>query len=711
MVSAKTAKRNAFTIVELIVIVVIIGVLSTVTVIGLNSLQKKTSIALVTTNLTIASNQLSQFKMDNGAFPISIDSCPTPTSGNICLNTNDKVSYTYYPDAGPNPNGYTLVAEYDGVSYLITNGNNPVAFIPLNPATPAVAPDSCYTIVGGSVMAYSNSPLCPDNLILSDTVGGQTVTSISSNAFADGGIVAVNIPTTVTTIADGAFQNNAITSVIIPDSVTTIGANAFAGNSISDLSIGCGLTTLGDGSFKDNNLTELSIPLNVTTIGTTAFQNNNITIVRIFKSIVAIADFLFSGLNNNFRDALTAGGKGIYTSSAQTGVWTKATSGLFYNSSKGVNAPQLVCGMTPVKWDGSSWVATTSDDSGWYDYTTKQWANARTADGSFWVWVPRYIYKISTGWHTNAAGGGTVNAQFSMDTDDTRGGTVTIVNAGTSNDSNNSWTNHPAFNFGNGDANDKQLPGMWVAKFEASGADANNISFVPNVAAYTSANISTTFNTTRALETSARYGWGTSGANIDTHVPTNNEWGAAAFLALSTYGANAEVWINPANNSMTGCAGDSVSAASTTGCLRAYDTTNGQKSSTTGNVTGIYGMSGGAWEIVMGVYNNTAKNSGFANPATIENKYINRYSGYSVNDKGSAMYEASSTSTLLSTTSWFGDYSSSISTLFPWVIRGGSPSDTTKAGIIHFRGCIGNSTGVTGGVSGFRSTLLVGDGL
>ncbi|MFA5409286.1 MAG: immunoglobulin-like domain-containing protein, partial [Bacilli bacterium] len=132
-----------------------------------------------------------------------------------------------------------------------------------------------------------------------------------------------------------------------------------------------------------------------------------------------------------------------------------------YNASKGVNEPILASGMTPIKWSGSTWVNTTVYDTDWYDYTAKKWANAKTADGSMWVWIPRYIYKISSGWHTENVG--VINIIFSKGIDDTIDGTMVLVNAGTSQDSNGTWTNHPAFTFG-----DIEVTGIWVSKFEAS---------------------------------------------------------------------------------------------------------------------------------------------------------------------------------------------------------------------------------------------------
>ena len=38
-----------------------------------------------------------------------------------------------------------------------------------------------------------------------------------------------------------------------------------------------------------------------------------------------------------------------------------------------------------------------------------KWANAITADGSMWVWIPRYAYKITYTDSTDKSKGGTIN--------------------------------------------------------------------------------------------------------------------------------------------------------------------------------------------------------------------------------------------------------------------------------------------------------------
>src|SRR5690606_19619115 len=136
---------------------------------------------------------------------------------------------------------------------------------------------------------------------------------------------------------------------------------------------------------------------------------------------------------------------------------------------------------------------------------------------------------------------------------------------------------HPAFTFGTSE----QL-GFWVAKFEMTGS-TSAIESKPNVSSLRSIPAVNMFTYSRNMETNNRYGWGTSGVGIDTHMIKNTEWGAIAYLSRSTYGKNAEVWPNAYNGYVTGCSGSGVNAASESTCIQ-YQTTNGQQASTTGNI-------------------------------------------------------------------------------------------------------------------------------
>ena len=64
-----------------------------------------------------------------------------------------------------------------------------------------------------------------------------------------------------------------------------------------------------------------------------------------------------------------------------------------------VNKPMLVDGMKAVKLNsaGTGWVETTQNDPEWYNYdsSVKKWANVKLKDGSMFVWIPRFAYKIN----------------------------------------------------------------------------------------------------------------------------------------------------------------------------------------------------------------------------------------------------------------------------------------------------------------------------
>ena len=135
-----------------------------------------------------------------------------------------------------------------------------------------------------------------------------------------------------------------------------------------------------------------------------------------------------------------------------------------YSEEKGVNTPNLGEGMTAIKWDKTKndWVETDGSDQEWYDYTAKKWANAKTSDGSMWVWIPRYAYSITSGYHSNTAGN--IEIEFMKGTsNETSTGRKSFNNAS----GQGNWNIHPAFNYG------QTVSGIWVAKFEASSVQGN----------------------------------------------------------------------------------------------------------------------------------------------------------------------------------------------------------------------------------------------
>jgi prepilin-type N-terminal cleavage/methylation domain-containing protein len=400
----------------------------------------------------------------------------------------------------------------------------------------------------------------------------------------------------------------------------------------------------------------------------------------------------------------------------------------YYNVNKGVNAPLLATGMTPIKWNGTDWENTTSGDTQWYDYENKKWANARTEDGSFWVWIPRYAYQIEDGFHTSDAG--TINIKFLIDkTNTTIDGTSIALTPTYSGSSQTNFVTHPAFKFG-----DDEISGIWVAKFEPTAVEGilstsgtcnisdndptKTIQIIPNAVSWRCITIGNAFDISRQMEINPIYGWGDHGQNIDTHLMRDVEWGAIAYLTQSRYGKNDEVWKNSNNNYLTGCAGDEVSAMSGAVCNQ-YNTVVGQQASTTGNIYGVYDISGGAYErIAAYVNNNHSYLATYGNSLlTAESKYVKVYAmgasdnevdNYEANnlDFGNAIWETSLTA--VEATSWYGDSSMMPYNSLPWLQRGGHVgSGTNNEGTFNFSSTAGSrSYGAS-----FRPILLVGEGL
>ena len=71
--------------------------------------------------------------------------------------------------------------------------------------------------------------------------------------------------------------------------------------------------------------------------------------------------------------------------------WAKSLGMLEDKESTLLPKPSLAQGMQAVGWEGEKEVI---NPSMWYSYANNLWANAKTPDGSYYVWIPRYAYRI-----------------------------------------------------------------------------------------------------------------------------------------------------------------------------------------------------------------------------------------------------------------------------------------------------------------------------
>ena len=218
-------------------------------------------------------------------------------------------------------------------------------------------------------------------------------------------------------------------------------------------------------------------------------KNNGITLVALVVTIVVL--LILAGVSIS----LVLGDNGLISQAKQSANATKEAVANDYNMLEKlesqiadfsseynkVNKPKLKTGMTPVYFvengDIYETKTTNESDSNWYDYEAKHWANAQTADGSMWVWIPRFAYKLN---NDNK----TFDVKFLIGTTDyfynDKGELekATRATADSSPDTTKEYAVHPAFanesNIGFRDGGwDSELTGIWVAKFEAGQPTSN----------------------------------------------------------------------------------------------------------------------------------------------------------------------------------------------------------------------------------------------
>ena len=356
----------------------------------------------------------------------------------------------------------------------------------------------------------------------------------------------------------------------------------------------------------------------------------------------------------------------------------------------GANVPVLASNMIPVYYDEANSVWKKADvnnkDSSyqWYSYESSgeykgMWANAVTVKDTnrqtylnatpgttismddittMWVWIPRFNAVTPSNYN-----GGTKDNPGAID--------VSFVKQ--------NETAIDAFTFGN-----KELSGFWYGKFEVGGTlassctnetcNVSNIVVKPNMTSLRSQKVSSYFFASRSME-QPNNSFGFINSEVDTHMSKNNEWGAVAYLTHSIYGrctdstTCTEVGINNNGSYITGYGAPAGSKYNDTN--GAYNTSLGKDASTTKNIYGIYDMSGGAYEYVMGVYNKAIGYSGFS--SLPDTKYYNNYTGSSYT--GHALDE---------TAGWYSDDAYFPNMSVSWFLRGGHYGNSTIAGVFDF---------------------------
>jgi len=116
MHALKQKRQSGFTIVELLIVIVVIGILAAITIVAFNGVQNKAKIAVIQSDLNQASKTLSSYKISTS----SDDTYPADlAAAKLSSNSGTTYQYTYTSPT----NSYCLTGTLSGLIYMITSMN------------------------------------------------------------------------------------------------------------------------------------------------------------------------------------------------------------------------------------------------------------------------------------------------------------------------------------------------------------------------------------------------------------------------------------------------------------------------------------------------------------------------------------------------------------------------------------------------------------
>lgn len=120
---------KGFTIVELLVVIVVIGILAAITIVSYTNISNKAIAAGIQSDLGSDANLLKLYNVEYGYYPSALDenNCPLTPSADTryCLKTSNSATITYTGSGQT----FKLKIKKGSIAYVITEGTSPVAVI------------------------------------------------------------------------------------------------------------------------------------------------------------------------------------------------------------------------------------------------------------------------------------------------------------------------------------------------------------------------------------------------------------------------------------------------------------------------------------------------------------------------------------------------------------------------------------------------------
>lgn len=299
---------------------------------------------------------------------------------------------------------------------------------------------------------------------------------------------------------------------------------------------------------------------------------------------------------------------------------------------------------------------------------------------SYYVWIPRFKYKL---WNVTGTPGVDsydaynkgIEIEFENKTESS--GIIKCEENVCYNDNllitkvtigdNNKYYTHPAFTNGS-----DELLGLWVSKYEISTSDGNcdgdNIDGCLSSQLKIESKIGNTVWRNNYL---SNFYYGVKKTGDKYNVIKNTEWGALSYLTHSKYGLCLD------------------NTCSNIGTNKTYISGNNVKDSTTGNMYGVFDLSGGASEFVMGSYSNL-DNQLLLNSSHFGNIQIDR-NEYDLYHENTFILGDATREIGLNNGIWYNNYNSFVNETNNWFIRGGIGT-TDNNGVFYYNATTDNNS-------------------
>ncbi len=175
--SKKYNNKLGFTIVELLVVIVVIGILAAITIVSYTGISQRATVASLQSDLSNASTQLKMDQVVNGAFPGTLAAANSGKG----IPASAGTSYQYQL-SNSNPQTFCITATKSGQSYKINQGSAPssgsCSITNLNP-NPSFETDASIWSIGSSATAVKSSAQFHDG------ISSALVTHVNNGQFGN----------------------------------------------------------------------------------------------------------------------------------------------------------------------------------------------------------------------------------------------------------------------------------------------------------------------------------------------------------------------------------------------------------------------------------------------------------------------------------------------------------------------------------------------